>query len=612
MSPVLLRLRGACACGAVALVAAPAGAVVTQVNGLVVPTYNAGTCPGAADQCLQTGLNIGEGFAPNAGNNPLDQIFDAALAPEVFQIPKESGVYRVVEFDDLQEGAGYENTFGWYNVGQPGVLYDVIPCGDEPASAIRTVDFEAEFQAGRYLGGFVGFFMISPGLPTGGGGGCGSQSNVGFVVYTESALNGDGNYVHYLIYESKADPLVYYFGFEDLWRGGDNDFDDMAIKVRGLQKPCVPSAEICNGLDDNCDGLIDNDPVDAGGPCGTTDVGVCEFGTEVCQNGSLVCVGAIGPSSEICNKLDDDCNGTVDDNPIDVGGTCGTDVGECELGQQQCIGGVVVCVGGKGPSLEICNLKDDDCDGAVDDDTIDTGGPCGSNVGECTPGTLECVSGQVDCVGGTAPVPEICNGLDDDCDGLIDDGDPGGGAACGSDVGVCDPGVEHCVDGQIECVGGRGPSAEICDGLDNDCDGVGDQGVECPAGSVCIEGTCAPPCGGGEFPCPGGQVCRNGYCVPDDCEGVSCDDGEACVQGICIPADAGASGGAAGTAGTAGAAATSSGGSGAAAPAGRAQPENWGLATGGGGMACSAGGSAGGAAWLLVLAASSALRRRRR
>ena len=61
--------------------------------------------------------------------------------------------------------------------------------------------------------------------------------------------------------------IPYYFGFEDLWRGGDNDFEDMLIRVKGLIQPCTPTTELCNGLDDNCDGLVDNDPADAGGEC---------------------------------------------------------------------------------------------------------------------------------------------------------------------------------------------------------------------------------------------------------------------------------------------------------------------------------------------------------
>jgi len=601
-----------------ALLIADAGAVVEQTDGSVVPVQVAG-CPGTGNPngCVQVGLNIGEGFPPTAVNNPLKAVFDATTTPEVFAIPMANGIFGNVLVEDFIEGASFENAFGWYNVDDPAVLYPITPCTDEPGSS-RTVNFQTEFTAGRYLGGFIGFFLITPeGLAIN----CGSLMNVGHIYYTEQAKNGDGNYVHYLLYHSKVNPLVYYFGFEDLFRGGDNDFEDQLLKVTGLLAPCTPSAEVCDNLDNNCDGLIDNNPIDAGGMCGLTDVGECSFGVLECQGGALVCVGAVGPAAELCNNLDDNCNGVIDDNPAGQGAPCGTDVGECDFGVNQCIGGVFVCVGGNGPAVEICNLLDDDCDGVVDDSPIDTGGPCGSNVGVCEPGVFACVNGVVDCVGGTAGGPEICNNLDDNCNGVIDDGDPGGGAPCGSDVGVCDPGVEHCVGGILTCVGGVGPTEEICDGLDNDCDGTGDELAPCPNGSQCVQGQCATPCQGGEFDCPGSQVCVDGFCVQDPCSGVSCDPGEVCMQGTCVTSDGGVptgAGGSGGSGGAGGSSVTTSSGLPPTTTTGTNgvshEDDVWGLATGGGGCSASGGRGDGGgrSALLLAIAAAGLLGRRRR
>lgn len=66
---------------------------------------------------------------------------------------------------------------------------------------------------------------------------------------------------------------------------------------------------------------------------------------------------------------------------------------------------------------EVCNGRDDDCDGAIDEDLVR---PCGNN---CGPGTERCVGGQWrDCTA-PKPRPESCNGEDDDCDGTVDEGE---------------------------------------------------------------------------------------------------------------------------------------------------------------------------------------------
>src|SRR5207253_2850276 len=62
-----------------------------------------------------------------------------------------------------------------------------------------------------------------------------------------------------------------------------------------------------------------------------------------------------------------------------------------------------------------------------------------------------------------------------DCNGLVDDGNPGGGAACNSGAhGVCAAGTFACAAGHLVCNQAGQPSAEACNGLDDDCDGAGD------------------------------------------------------------------------------------------------------------------------------------------
>ena|GEM_PF-6419241 len=115
---------------------------------------------------------------------------------------------------------------------------------------------------------------------------------------------------------------------------------------------------------------------------------------------------------------------------------------------------------------------------------------CGSDIGECRPGVQICINNSwSECRGGVLPSKEICDGKDNDCDGKIDEGlscecKKGEIRECGSDIGICKKGIMECEDGKWgPCIGSIEPREEVCNNaLDDDCDGMVDEG--------CISDTC--------------------------------------------------------------------------------------------------------------------------
>jgi cysteine-rich repeat protein len=244
---------------------------------------------------------------------------------------------------------------------------------------------------------------------------------------------------------------------------------------------CAPQPETCDGLDNDCNGLIDDKNPGGGAACMTGQPGVCGAGTQQCQNGALKCISNGMSSKETCNGLDDNCDGQIDDSNPGGGMDCVTgQPGVCSAGKTVCQNGSLFCQQTAMPSTEICNGLDDDCDGQTDDGN--PGGGAGCTVpgqqGPCTQGITACLSGSLLCSQTVQPSAEVCDMQDNDCDGQTDDGNPGGGAACQTGLlGACAAGTTTCTSGMLTCKQSVPASTEVCDGLDNDCDGANDESL---------------------------------------------------------------------------------------------------------------------------------------
>ncbi|HEY5922059.1 MAG TPA: MopE-related protein, partial [Kofleriaceae bacterium] len=191
-----------------------------------------------------------------------------------------------------------------------------------------------------------------------------------------------------------------------------------------------PAAEVCDGLDNDCNFVVDND-VGGGEACTNTNgFGSCA-GVRTCNGTSgFICNGPT-PAAETCNSLDDNCNGSADETFAGLGTLCSAGIGAClQYGTIRCngLGTGTTCSAVAGTATaEACNQIDDNCNGSTDETFTMLGMQCSAGIGACTRyGTHVCrgdgTGTQCTAVAGMPAAMDACNYVDDNCDGVIDNG----------------------------------------------------------------------------------------------------------------------------------------------------------------------------------------------
>lgn len=306
----------------------------------------------------------------------------------------------------------------------------------------------------------------------------------------------------------------------------------------GCQPPSIMCGDTCVDLDarNRTEGF-----------CDTGEEGVCADGRWVCVQDAIECVRIREPDlQEHCgdtgtgNGLDDNCNGHIDEGCGEcVNGqiqTCyegpqGTlNVGVCRAGSQTCSGGHWgACVGQVTPGEPQCNNKDNDCDGQIDltgpvlhtyyldrdgDGFGDPRQPSQSYLCDPPAGHVRDNTDCDDTNPNTYPgAPEQCNGTDNNCDGRADSPAP----SC--------PWGETCTDGK--CCGGDWSAS-------NKCDGASCSWASQCASNSCVNGKCCNPNDRGANRCEG-RVCQaNADCASGSCvDGLCCNTSSLAATGRC-------------------------------------------------------------------------------
>ena len=274
--------------------------------------------------------------------------------------------------------------------------------------------------------------------------------------------------------------------------------------------------EVCDGRDNDCDGKVDED---AGGAplqkaCWTyaaaaRGVGACRAGVQTCVAAAWGgCEGQVGPSAELCDGVDSDCDGVVDE---------GLAAPLAAMQDGVCEGSVRVCAGAAGwaePDYAgvadyerkeaSCDGLDNDCDGTADD-FEDVRRPLAAlQAGVCA-GVRQICRGPFGWdepdygeLPGYEAAETLCDGLDNDCDGTADGANELVPPPADEQRGVCSGSVKVCAgaggwtEPSYAALPGYQAAETLCDGLDNDCDGAADGAGELQPPLAALQvGVCA-------------------------------------------------------------------------------------------------------------------------
>lgn len=478
-------------CALAATFAGPAHAQLTEPSGLAIPQPLSPGYERDDAQAAANSLTLDQLF--QSRSEPVNWLNDAVTTPATFT-PRCSFTGTLV-----MRGGGCQIDFGWYNVnmssmtpptdaevytlvpGAPGAMQDpVFGQAFQPqagAAGMGAIGFNGQpvdlvtFTADairmdpNYLGGDIGFAL------KGRTGDCSqthfSEQRLNIECTAAGCMAGD-HWIAAIIYQSQVVPNAYYIAFEDLpmspgnFAGpgpylNDGDFNDFVYFVEGI----------------TCEG--------GGEPCDTGLLGVCGPGLTECQpDGSIECRSQIEPSPEVCDAIDNDCDGMVDngdlcdENELCVRGNCEP---FCVPGEFECQMGFV-CI------EHVCIEK------------------------ACAPGDpprlMDCPEGQV-CTAGVCQGP--CDGVICPAGQICEIGvcvDPCAGIVCENEDEICQGGV--CV---LNC-NCRPCATGVCNPESGKCVEAGCETVTCTAPQICQGGNCVDPCTGAV--CPGGAECMNGVC----------------------------------------------------------------------------------------------------